>query len=157
VAYVVEIGRCKYLLSPSCKVQEKEEFIGKLKVNDIIIMDQEEKEVCSFYNSLLGTVAHRDFSLNLEAFHRPASSLQDLDQAFSKEVWKAIKSLPTPPPDKSPLPGPDGYTGHSYEIVWPIINADFLVALNVILHGDVQTTSPQFSLCDPSGKKDRGS
>lgn len=62
-------------------------------------MDQEEKEeaVWSFYNSLLGTVAHRDFSLNLEAFHRPASSLQDLDQAFSKEVWKAIKSLPPSP------------------------------------------------------------
>jgi hypothetical protein len=56
-----------------------------------------------------------------------------LDQAW--RFGKLSKSLPPPPPDKSP--GSDGYTGRFYEVAWPIIKADFLVALNVILHDNV--------------------
>jgi hypothetical protein len=79
------------------RYKKKKNFIGKLKVNDRIIMDQEEKEeaVWSFYNSLLRTVVHRDFSLNLEAF--PSPGQQSPRFGSGEEVWKAVKITPPPP------------------------------------------------------------
>jgi hypothetical protein len=105
-----------------------------LKVEDRIVVDQEEKKksVWNFYNNLLGAAASREFTLNLGAFHRPASNLEVLDRGFSEEeVWNTIKSIPS---DKAP--GPDGFTGRFYKCAWTVVKRDLLAALSVILQGD---------------------
>lgn len=71
--------------------------------------------VWDFYNRLLGTISHREISLNLEAFHCPSMDLLDMEQMFTKEeVWNAIKSLPS---DKALdlMDIPDGYMGRFYK------------------------------------------
>ena len=84
----------------------------KLKVDDQLVTEQEDKleAVWNFYNNLLGTAVQRDFTLDLQSFHRPPVDLAELEQPFTEEeVWNTIKALPS---DKAP--GPDGYTGRFY-------------------------------------------
>jgi hypothetical protein len=117
------------------RYRKKKIFIGKLKVADRILVEQEEKQevVWNFYNNLLGTVAHRNCSLNLAAFHIPTKNLEQLERDVTEEeVWATIKSIPS---DKAP--GPDGYTGHFYKHAWPIIKGDFMAAMGKILLGNV--------------------
>jgi hypothetical protein len=93
----------------------KKNFIGKIQVEDRLIVDQKEKKevVWDFYNTLLGMVPLRVSSLNLEAFHRCPMNLQELEQMVTEdEVCHTIRSLPS---DKAP--GPDGYTGRFYKKV----------------------------------------
>ena len=116
------------------RYRKRKNFIGKLKVEDRIVVDQAEKKhvVWNFYNNLLGVAASREFTLNLGVFHRPASNLEVLDHGFSEEeVWNTIKSIPS---DKAP--GPDGFTGRFYKCAWTVVKGDFLAALSVILQGD---------------------
>jgi hypothetical protein len=75
----------------------------------------------------------REFTLNLQAFHRPAIDLSDLEQVVSEEeVWATIKSLPS---DKAP--GPDGYTGRFYKLAWEVIKSDLMAAVSRLMQGDV--------------------
>jgi hypothetical protein len=116
------------------RYKKRKNFIGKLQVGDRLLFEQEDKKeaVWDFYNHL-GTVSYRDSTLNLNAFHRPALNLHDLDQNFSEEeVWNTIKALPS---DKAP--GPDGYTGRFYKKAWPVVKGDFMAAINRLLHGDI--------------------
>lgn len=95
------------------RYRKKKIFIGKLKVADRILVEQEEKQevVWNFYNNLLGTVAHRNCSLNLAAFHIPTKNLEQLERDVTEEeVWATIKSIPS-----NKAPGPDGYTGRFYK------------------------------------------
>jgi hypothetical protein len=97
------------------------------------LFEQEDKKeaVWDFYNHLLGTVPYRGSILNLDAFHRPALNLHDLDQTFSEEeVCNIIKALPS---DKAP--GPDGYAGRFYKKAWLVVKSDFMAAINRVLQG----------------------
>lgn len=79
------------------RYRKKKNFISKLQVDDRLILDQEEKKeaVWGFYNELLGTARQRDFTLDLLAFHRPASNLSDLELLLSdEEIWATINVLP---------------------------------------------------------------
>jgi hypothetical protein len=114
---------------------KKKNFIAKLKVADRVLTDQEEKKqaVWNFYNNLLGMSGQREFTLDLQAFHRPAIDLSDLEQAVTEEeVWATIKSLPS---DKAP--GPDGYTGRFYKLAWEVIKSDLMAAVSRLMQGDV--------------------
>jgi hypothetical protein len=82
---------------------------------------------------LLGTAGQREFTLNLDAFHRPSLDLSELDQFFSEEkIWNTIKSLP---PDKAL--GPDGFTGRFYRAAWQIIKVDFMAVVGRMMQGDI--------------------
>jgi hypothetical protein len=78
------------------RYRKKKNFIGKIQVEDKLIVDQEEKKetVWDFYNKLLGMVPFRVSSLNLEDFHRCPLNLQELEQmVIEEEVWHTIRSL----------------------------------------------------------------
>jgi hypothetical protein len=116
------------------RYRKNKNFIGKLQVQNRLIVDQKEKKeaIWDFYNSLLGMVPPRALALNLEAFHRCPLNLHELEQMVTEEeVWHTIRSLPS---DKAP--GPDGYTGRFYKKVWPIIKMDFMLALKKVWQGD---------------------
>jgi hypothetical protein len=56
---------CQHFLFPSsCQIYEEENFIGKLKVGDKIILEQKEKKVFAwdFYNNLMGHIPNREFT-----------------------------------------------------------------------------------------------
>jgi exonuclease III len=121
------------------RYRKKKNFMAKLKVADRVLTDQEEKKqaVWDFYNNLLGMSGQREFTLDLQAFHRPAIDLSDLEQVVTEEeVWATIKSLPS---DKAP--GPDGYTGRFYKLVWEVIKSDLMAAVSRLMQGDVSDFS----------------
>jgi hypothetical protein len=62
-------------------------FIPRVKVNGVLITDQQGKEAAFFnvYKSLLGTVENRDFELNLDALGLRNMDLQDLDVMFTED------------------------------------------------------------------------
>jgi hypothetical protein len=62
------------------RYRKKKNFMAKLKVVDRVLTDQEEKKqaVWDFYNNLLGMSGQREFTLDLQAFHRPAIDLSDI-------------------------------------------------------------------------------
>jgi hypothetical protein len=95
------------------RYRNKKNFIAKIKVADRVLMDQEEKKeaIWEFYNNLLGTTGQRDFTLDLQNFHIPATDLSDLEQVFTEEVWSTIKVMPF---DKAL--GLDGYMGRFYKV-----------------------------------------
>jgi hypothetical protein len=99
----------------------------------MVLKDQEEKKeaIWDFYNNLLGTIGQREFTLDLEAFHRPAIDLLDLEQVFTEEeVWSTIKALPS---DKAPRS--DGHTGRFYKVAWEVIKPDFMAAISRFMQG----------------------
>jgi hypothetical protein len=114
----------------------------------MVLKDQEEKKeaIWDFYNNLLGTIGQREFTLDLEAFHRPAIDLLDLEQVFTEEeVWSTIKALPS---DKAPRS--DGHTGRFYKVAWEVIKPDFMAAISRLMQGGggcQQTFPPQLNLC----------
>jgi hypothetical protein len=86
-----------------------------------------------FFSSLLGTAEQRDFTLDLQSFHRPGIDLSEFDQIFTEEeVWSTIRSLPS---DKAP--GPNGYTGRFYKVAWQVIKVDFMAVVSRLMQGDV--------------------
>jgi hypothetical protein len=90
------------------RYRKMKNYIGKLKVDDWILVDQEEKKmvIWNFYSNRLGTTAFIDF-LNIESFHRPANTLLDLDQGFTEEeAWNTLKFMPS-----NKALGIDGFTG----------------------------------------------
>jgi len=60
---------------------------------------EEEENILSFYNSLLGESPDREITVNLEELNVPGFDLSELDMPFSEdEVWKTISSLPSNKP-----------------------------------------------------------
>jgi hypothetical protein len=116
------------------RYRNKKNFIAKIKVADRVLMDQEEKKeaIWEFYNNLLGTTGQRDFTLDLQNFHIPATDLSDLEQVFTEEVWSAIKVMPF---DKAL--GLDGYMGRFYKVAWEVIKPDFMAVVSRLMQGDV--------------------
>lgn len=109
--------------------------MAKVRVDDRVVTDQAEKlEVTwDFYNKLLGTTGTRDFTLNLQSFHRPVVDMSEIDQLITEEeVWDTIKTLPS---DK--VPGPDGYTSRCFKAAWQVIKVDFMAAISRLKQGDV--------------------
>ena len=77
---------------------------------------QEEKHeaVSDFCENLLGTAAHRDFTLDFPEIGVQQQDLSVLEVPFSEEeFWDSIRGLPS---DKAP--GPNGFTGRFYKVCW---------------------------------------
>jgi len=90
--------------------------------------EEEEENILSFYNSLLGESPDREITVNLEELNVPGFDLSELDMPFSEdEVWKTISSLPS-----NKAPGPDGFTGKFYKMCWPIIKRDIMAAVSAV-------------------------
>lgn len=84
------------------RYRKRKNFMAKIKDNDRIITDQEEKKevVWNFYNGLLGTSGHHDITPDLQHFHPPGVDLSGLEQIITEEeVWATIKAMPS---DKAP-------------------------------------------------------
>jgi hypothetical protein len=122
------------------KYRKRKNYMAKVKVDDRLVLDQEEKKevVWEFYNNLLGTAREREFTLDLPSFNPGTQlDLEGLNQIITEEeVWDTIKSLPA---DKAP--GPDGFTGRFYKIAWSIIKGVFMAAINRLMQGDVSRLS----------------
>lgn len=87
------------------RYRKKRNFIAKIKDGDQVVLDQEGKKQVfwEYYNNLLGSVAQREFTLNLQDMHRLGMDLSDLELTITQdEVWATIKSIPS---DKAS--GPD--------------------------------------------------
>ena len=70
----------------------------------------------------------REATINLEELNMPSFDLTDLEAPFTEEeVWKTIKSLPS-----DNAPGPDGFTGKFYQVCWPIIKPEIMIAISAI-------------------------
>jgi hypothetical protein len=68
--------------------------------------------VDSFFDDLLGSVADRPFTLDLDFLGLPSFDLQHIDGEFTEaEVWKAIRDMPL---DKSP--GPDDFSARFFVV-----------------------------------------
>ena len=66
-----------------------------------------------FYNNLIGSVEERDFSLDLDGFHKGNYDLSSLDNPISlEEIKSSINCLPN---DKSH--GPDGLQDNFTNVV----------------------------------------
>jgi hypothetical protein len=92
--------------------RKRKNFIIKLVVDSMVCTSHEDKAriVDDFYIKLLGRIADRAHSIDLQALGMSSHDLADLDAPFSeKEVWGTIKKLPS---DKAP--GPDGFTDGFY-------------------------------------------
>lgn len=109
------------------RYRKKKNFIAKFQVEERIVTSQEEKQQAAldFYDNLLGTAEHRDYTLDLHSLGIQQHDLGDLELVFSmEEVWSVVKDLPL---DKAP--GPDGFTGRFYKVCWDIIKEDMMGAL----------------------------
>jgi hypothetical protein len=79
-----------------------------------------------YYNGLLGTNFVRSRCIDLHQIGVPSLQPHELEVLFTEdEVWNVIKELPN---EKSP--GPDGFTGMFYKVVWGIIKVDIMHAIN---------------------------
>jgi hypothetical protein len=88
--------------------RRRNNFIGHLIVDNVRITKHVDKAeaVDGFFDDLLGSMADRPFTLDLDYPGLPSFDLQHIDREFSEmEVWKAIKDMPL---DK--FPGPDGFS-----------------------------------------------
>jgi hypothetical protein len=91
-------------------------------------MDKAEA-VDSFFEDLLGTLADRPFSLDLDYFGIPSIDLSGIDEEITMdEVWDAIKGMPL---DK--CLGPDGFSAHFFMVCWDIIKVDIIAVFNSLL------------------------
>jgi hypothetical protein len=116
------------------RYRKKKNFIASLKKEDRVFTDQKDKieVVWDFYSNLLGSEGQRNFTFDLQSFHRSAVDLTELDRIIDEEeIWNTIKSMPS---DKAP--GPDGFTGRFYKMAWQIIKVDFMAAVNRLFQGD---------------------
>uniref|UniRef100_A0A0A9D8Y1 Reverse transcriptase domain-containing protein n=1 Tax=Arundo donax TaxID=35708 RepID=A0A0A9D8Y1_ARUDO len=117
------------------RYRKKKNFVPKLKVEDRVVTNQEDKQraVFYYYVNLLGTATQRASTLNLEDFHSRQHDLNSLEVPFTAtKVWSTVKDLPL---DKAP--GPDGFTGQFYQTCWPIIQEDIMRALLAVQHSSV--------------------
>jgi hypothetical protein len=78
---------------------------------------------------LLGLSGQQEFTSDLQAFHRPAIDLSDLEHVFTEDdIWATIKALPS---DKN------GYTGRFYKVAWEVIKPNFMSVVSRLMQGDV--------------------
>lgn len=108
-----------------CPVVIYENYMTKLKVDDVITTDHEvmAEAVDSFFASLLGEAPERVSTLNLQEIGLPNKNLEHLDGDFTDEIWVAIRAQGL---DKEP--GPDGFPARFYVACWTIIKEDVLAA-----------------------------
>lgn len=110
--------------------RSRKNLIPKLRVNDVILLKDEEMSDAIFdhFDSILGTRGDRQNVIDLDELHLPSVHDVLLDQCFTEEeIWQAIVDMPT---DKAP--GSDGFTGLFYRTAWPIIKGDILRAFHAI-------------------------
>ena len=87
------------------------------------------------YNSILGSSFERSRKINLSAIGLPSLELSRLEGLFIEdEVCLVVMDLPN---DKAP--GPDGFTGLFYKMVWDIIKDDIMNAFNAFWSQDVRS------------------
>lgn len=106
----------------------------KLRKGAVQCIDQEGMEELAFshFVQLLGSTTERGHTVNLAELDLSHEELAELGEPImAEEVWKAIKSLPA---DKAP--GPDGFTSQFYQVMWDIIKAEVLAAVQQFFHGD---------------------
>lgn len=81
--------------------------------------------LAGFYENLIGKLAHRSHSLDLDVLHVPAHDLSSLEACFSEqEVWEAIRSLPA-----EKAPGSDSFIVLFYQQCWSIIKPDVMAVI----------------------------
>jgi hypothetical protein len=108
--------------------RRRKNFIGHLLVDGQRVTNHVDKAeaVDSFFEDLLGTLADRPFSLDLDYLGIPSIDLSGIDGDFTvDEVRDAIKGMPL---DK--CPGPDGFSTRFFVVCWDIIKVDVMAAFN---------------------------
>jgi len=136
VRYIKEGDANTSFFHKQAAFRKRKNFISKLIDGDFVATAQEDKQeiMHTFYENLIGNVAIRSSTLDLQAFHRPGLDLSMLDSPITEEeVWATIKTLPS---DRAP--GPDGYTGRFYKECWPVIKADFMAAIITLQQGNAR-------------------
>lgn len=84
--------------------------------------------VFSHFDEVLSHQYPKTVHLDFERLGIPQVDLPTIDSGFSEEeVWQTIQDTPL---DKAP--GPDGFTGLFYRIVWPIIKQDIMHAFHAL-------------------------
>ncbi|KAM0918663.1 hypothetical protein ACQ4PT_008713 [Festuca glaucescens] len=113
---------------PAKKCRKKKVYSGPLVVDNVRVTEHADKAeaVDSFFDNLLGSVADRSFTLDLDYLGLPSFDLQHIDGVFTEEeVWTAIKDMPM---DK--CPGPYGFSARFFVVCWSIVKEDIMVAFN---------------------------
>jgi len=110
--------------------RSRKNFISKICVNDLELVQEEEK-ADAFYNhfdSILGAPGDIFAKVNFDSLQLPTVQDTSLDHCFSElEVWQTILEIPV---DKAP--GPDGFTGLFYRIAWLVIKTDIMRAFHAL-------------------------
>lgn len=108
--------------------RRRRNFVQQLEHGSQVATAPDEKAALAhdFFDGVLGSVSHRNFSVNLDFFESRGQHIEELEDPFTEdEVRKAIADSPH---DKAP--GPDGFSGMFYHRCWVIIKDDVLAALN---------------------------
>ncbi|KAF2942065.1 hypothetical protein DAI22_03g394550 [Oryza sativa Japonica Group] len=107
--------------------RRRKNFVQQIEHNSQIATAPDEKAALAHnFFSEVGSVSHREFSVDLDYFEPRGQQLSDLEEPFTvDEVWKAIADSP-----RDNAPGPDGFSGQFYYCCWDIIKEDIMAALN---------------------------
>jgi hypothetical protein len=119
---------CTHFFHTHISHRRHKNFIGHLLVDGRRVSDHVDKAeaVDSFFEDLLGTLADRPFSLDLDYLGIPSIDLSGIDGEFTMdEVWDAIKGMPL-----GKCPGPDGFSARFFVVCWNIIKVDVMAAFN---------------------------
>jgi hypothetical protein len=134
IMWLSECDACTKFFHLHANHRCRKNFIAHLKVDGVLVADQEEKSkaVDSFYEHLLGSCPDRGFSIDLNFLGMQEHDLAELKSPFSmEEVWNVVKTQEL---DKAP--GPDGFTGRFYISCWDIIKHDVMEAFHAMWCGD---------------------
>ncbi|WVZ66620.1 hypothetical protein U9M48_015811 [Paspalum notatum var. saurae] len=94
-----------------------------------------EDKADAFFQSVFGQPGVRSHSLQLDRLGLHDVNLEGLDHCFTEEeVWAVIRELPN-----EKAPGPDGFTGLFYKVVWSVIKADVMRVFNAFLSLDTRS------------------
>jgi hypothetical protein len=100
-----------------------------------VLVAEEQKTLAAheFFNNILGTLASRVSSLNMELLDLPCIDLVHLGERFTEgEVLAMIRALP---PDKA------GFTRHFLQVAWKIIRGNMMCTFDAFWHMDMRNFS----------------
>ncbi|WVZ50043.1 hypothetical protein U9M48_001341 [Paspalum notatum var. saurae] len=121
--------------TPASPLLQEKNFIAKFQVGDQFVTTQEDKHQAAldFYDALIGSAKHRDYTLNLHSLGIQQHDLTALYEPFTIEKeWATVRDLPMDKP-----PGPDGFTCRFYKVCWDMIKGDMMEALLAVQRGHV--------------------
>jgi hypothetical protein len=116
--------------------RRRKSFIPSITVGDVTTVDQEMKKqaIWQHFNNLIGTYQPNINSINLAALQFPEINLQSLSSPILEDEVKA--AVMETHPEKAP--GPDGFTGLFYRVMWDIIKDDVMKAIKLLENAGTQ-------------------